>query len=282
MIVKYVSGSGNDTFVLNKGYDLAIKDCNPHKSAWIYESASQQFGEKITSFGKEILTLEITLKFRGTLDGMSENLNAFFEACETDVINMTQGALWFGDEYVRGWFIERESAASQEFYGWEQTTIFMAPYPFYIREAKRSFFPAGSETQEDPGAGLDYNYDYAYDYAADVDGTKIWSVDHFTSSEFKMIIYGPCEDPQININGHPYKVYASIEAGEYITIDSRNNTVIKHLANGTDLNIYDLRGKQQSIFDKIPSGDINIVWTAAFGFDLTLYLERGEPTWNLS
>ena len=40
--------------------------------------------------------------------------------------------------------------------------------------------------------------------------------------------------------------------------------------------------KNRTIFDKIPSGDLNIVWTAAFGFDLTLYLERGEPTWNLS
>lgn len=70
MIVKYVSGVNGKTFTLNKGYDLAIKECNPHTSAWTYESVSQQFGEKITSFGKEILEMDIRLKFRGTLDGI--------------------------------------------------------------------------------------------------------------------------------------------------------------------------------------------------------------------
>ena len=282
MIVKYVSGVNGKTFTLNKGYDLAIKECNPHTSTWTYESVSQQFGEKITSFGKEILEMDIRLKFRGTLDGISENLNQFFEECETDVINMVQGSLWFDGEYIRGWFIERESVASQEFYGWEQQLTFIAPYPFYIREEKRSFLPAGKDTEENTGTGLDYDYDYSYDYAAGAEGAKLWSIDHFASSEFQMIIYGPCENPKVNINGHPYEVFTSLEAGEYLTIDSRSNTVIKQRTNGTDQNIYDLRGKKQTVFDKIPSGDLNIVWTAAFGFDLILYLERGEPTWNLS
>ena len=280
MIVKYVSGANKKTFVLNKGYDLAIKVCNPHASAWTYESAAQQFGEKITSFGKDVLALDIELKVRGTLDGISENLNDFFEECETDVINMTQGALWFDDEYLSGWFIERESVPSQEFYGWEQTITFMAPYPFYIREETGNFYPAGSGSGSQ--AGLDYNYDHNYDYAADSDGIRSWYIDHYAPSEFKMTIYGPCENPQVNINGYPRQVFTTLEANEYLIVNSRDNTVVKYLANGNTINLYDLRQKTQSIFEKIPSGNLNVAWSAAFGFDITLYVERSEPTWNLS
>ena len=65
-----------------------------------------------------------------------------------------------------------------------------------------------------------------------------------------------------------------------MVINSRNNTVTKYRSNGTTLNIYDLRAKEESVFKKMPYGSVNVNWSGAFGFTITLFLERGEPIWN--
>ena len=94
-----------------------------------------------------------------------------------------------------------------------------------------------------------------------------------------MTIYGPCENPRILINGYPRQIFTSLESNEYLVIDSRDSTVIKHLANGTTVSVYNSRQFQPSIFEKIPSGLLSIDWTGLFGFDVTLFLERSEPKW---
>ena len=71
------------------------------------------------------------------------------------------------------------------------------------------------------------------------------------------------------------RFFDSLEVNEYMVINSRNNTVIKYRSNGTTLNIYDLRAKEQSIFKKIPPGKVSLNWWGAFGFTLTLYLQKG-------
>ena len=63
-------------------------------------------------------------------------------------------------------------------------------------------------------------------------------------------------------------------------IDSRNNKVIKYAANGTQQDLYDMRAKQESVFDPIDPGNVRVVWSGGFGFDLTLYCERSEPRWK--
>lgn len=60
-----------------------------------------------------------------------------------------------------------------------------------------------------------------------------------------MTIYGPCANPRIIIAGQVYQVYDTLEAHEYIVVDSRKKTIIKRLANGTEQNIF-IR-KQQAI-----------------------------------
>ena len=277
--VKYITGYDKKEFVLNDSYELAIKECNPHFSEWTYEEIKQRLGIKVSSFGKDPIELDMVFKFRGSENEISNNMNEFFEACEMDVIEMTPGKLCFNDEYLNGYFISHETESASEFYGYEHTASFLAPYPFYIKDATRNFYP---DSTGQPGEvdGLDYNYDYAYDYTGDPSGNRTWTIDHFTESEFEMTIYGPCENPRILIDGYPYEVFDSLEANEYIVINSRNNTVTKHRSNGTTVNIYDLRAKEQSIFKKIPAGKVNLNWSGTFGFALTLYLERGEPTWN--
>ena len=127
---------------------------------------------------------------------------------------------------------------------------------------------------------MDYEYDYQYDYTSQKIGTSDWYIDHYQPSEFEMTIFGPCVNPRILIDGYPYEVFDTLENNEYIVIDSRQNSVIKHLSNGTVQDLYDLRAKEESVFEPIPSGYLNLSWSGLFGFEITLYIERGEPRWK--
>ena len=107
--------------------------------------------------------------------------------------------------------------------------------------------------------------------------------DHYGECDFKMIIYGPCTNPVIRINGHAYEVAAALYAGEYILIDSRDHTVYRYLIDGRKQNLFNQRNKESDLFQKVPAGRCAVLWNAAaFGFDLILFQERSEPAWNLS
>lgn len=276
MIVKYISAQ-NETFVLNKGYDCSIKSCEAYESKWIYESVKLQYGLNITSFGKEPIVLPIVLKYQGTRQNVDTNLENFFRACEADIINMTPGQLWIGDQYLNGYFIQRSTVNVSEYYGREQTLSFLSPYGFWLHQEKRSFFSQAEDSSA--SAGLDYDYDYNYDYATEAGSGVQWYIDHFASSDFEMVIYGPAVNPLININTHAYQIFDTLEPGEYAVINSENNTVVKHRTNGTQKNIFDLRSKEESIFEPIPGGENIFNWNGSFGFDITLFLERSEPKW---
>lgn len=97
-----------------------------------------------------------------------------------------------------------------------------------------------------------------------------------------MIIYGPCVDPRVAINGHIYQVYATLDENDYLKINSRENSVVQYLANGTQRDLYDYRVKiTGSLFEPITPGNVRVVWSGEFGFDLTLYCERSEPRWKI-
>ncbi len=88
-----------------------------------------------------------------------------------------------------------------------------------------------------------------------------------------MDIYGPVVNPRVMVNGYPYIVYATIAEGETLTIDSIKKTVMCG-----ERNLFDARNKKQSVFEKIPSGNLALTW-GNFKFKLTLYEERSEPKW---
>ena len=52
---------------------------------------------------------------------------------------------------------------------------------------------------------------------------------------------------------------------------------MKTTAGGQKINAFDLRNKEESVFEQIPPGKLALDWSGTFGFDLTLYEERSEP-----
>lgn len=126
---------------------------------------------------------------------------------------------------------------------------------------------------------LDYPIEYDYDFYKGANGAETIARDFPFAADFKMDIFGPAASPAVYINGHEYGIDYTIDAGAYATIDSRNNTVILTQADTTKTNIFDYRKKDSNVFAEIPGGTLSVIWSGEFGFDLTIFEERSEPTW---
>ncbi len=270
--VIYKASSGNSYNLQTNG--KWIREANYHAWAYTPNGTDLQFGKRVSSFGKEPATYKTVLTFHGTAISRAAQIAKLHEEFENDIRAMQTGQLIWGDWYVDCYIIA--SSTNPANCDWTENEIEVyCPNPFWIKQEERSF-----TKQEEPPIVqdfLDYDYDFDYDYFLGAIGTERWIRSFPFSAEFRMIIYGPVSNPRITINDYPYQINDALEATEYMIIDSRENTVMKQLANGTAISIFDKRNKAQSVFEQIPGGTLTINWTGLFGFDLIIYDERSEP-----
>lgn len=277
MILKYIASSGNEYNLNSDG--IRTKKANYHKWDWGVSGTTLQYGLRVSDFTRKPVTYETNLIMTGSYMQRKTILEALHDDFELDVRNKKLGRIVWGDYYI-DCYITMSSTYPDENNLWTDNDITIyCPYPFWIKEETRIFMP-----QEAPGEQpyLDYEFDYEYDYSYGTPGIAIWQTNFPFTSEFKMTVFGPVSDPRILINGYPYQFFDTLEETEYVVIDSRSNTITKHLANNSSVNIFDLRNKTESIFEPIPAGTLTFNWSGAFGFDLTLFEERSEPRWIIS
>lgn len=134
------------------------------------------------------------------------------------------------------------------------------------------------ELAEYQGASaLDYPYDFPYDLASPRI-TKYVNNRNVVAADFIMLIYGPCVNPAVYINGHLYQVNVTLYTGEYLEINSKAKRIIKVKADGEEINCFYLRNKDSYIFQKIVPGQQAVV-KDGFGIKLTILEERSEARW---
>lgn len=124
-----------------------------------------------------------------------------------------------------------------------------------------------------------YPFDYSYDYAVAVNG-RIINCDSVGNNEFRLLIYGQAVNPSISIGGHTYAINGEIDAGETLLIDSISKTITLTTKTGSNINWYDKRNRDSYIFEPIKPGNNSVLWSGAFGFDLTVIEKRSEPRWT--
>lgn len=138
-----------------------------------------------------------------------------------------------------------------------------------------------------PYEWLDYSYDYSYDYSENPKPDEVTTNDYMPSA-IKLVVFGPVENPAVTIGGNLYQVDVTVPAGGYLLVDGLAKTVALVTANGTVTNVFDkaVRGSGEDsgsyIFQPLPVGTSEVVWTRLFGFDVYYYDEEGEPPWALS
>lgn len=272
--LQYVASSGNVYNLKSDG--IRTKKANYHKWNWGVNGTTLQYGIRVSDFNRKPATYETELIFTGSYNMRKTICESLHEDFELDVRKKTMGKIIWGDYYIDCYITASSTYPdTNDVYTDNEITIY-APYPFWVHEETKSFSP---QEEIQGQTFLDYPYGYKYDYYF-IPGFMDWIRDFPFESEFKMVIYGPCANPQVTINGYLYKVFDTLGDNEYIVIDSRSNTVFKYTSSNLKINIFDQRNKQQSVFKQIPGENLTLNWPGNFGFDLTLFEERSEPRWD--
>lgn len=269
--ITYIASSGN-TYDLMADRAIRTKDANYHKWTWGAVGPALQFGQNVTGFIRDPALYETRLMFLGTFAANKSQIEALHEDFELDLISKRPGRIIWGEYYIDCYITTSSTYPDDSNRTVNDIEIFV-PYPFWIKDITRSFYVQSGASE----SGLDYPYDYPFDYAHDSSGSESWATGTALPSEYTMQIYGPVTDPMVSIGGVTIGVYATLSSGEYITIDSRTHTVTKTGQDGEKTDLFDYRVKTSSIFDRIPGGTLEIIWSGLFGFDLTLHTERSEP-----
>lgn len=275
--VIYKASSGNQYNLKTNG--IWIQEANFHKWEWNARGTELQFGQRVSSFGKESSTYTTTLIFHGTAVQRAKQIAKLHEEFEADIRAMKPGRIIWGNWYADCYILASSTDPAR--CDWTQNEIgIFCPNPFWVKEEKKSF--TKQDAPPSTQSFLDYEFDYEYDYYLGAIGNERWVRSFPFAAQFKMSIYGPVSNPRVAINGYPYQINDTLEGTEYLVINSRDNTVIKYLANNTSVSIFDKRNKEQSVFEMIPGGTLSINWTGLFGFDLLIYDERSEPVNEVS
>ena len=268
-----------------KRYDLMadtlrIKDANFHSYSWMRDTAARRYGEKVSRFTKDAQEYQTTLYITGK--DRDARIQAMHEDFERDIVTKTPGKLHWKDSYI-ACFITASSTFPSEAKAWtcNDVTIY-CPYPFWTEERSFSWRPI---ERDDSYPFLDYAYDLEYDFAFRPRAVNVIETGHYAESPFKMIIYGPCVNPSVTISGNTYAVNVTVEAGGHLVIDSRADTplgwqVYLRSAAGGVQNVFNARNPEYPILKPIPGGNPTIEYSQEYGVDLTLYIERSEPSWS--
>lgn len=288
-----------------------IKSWNPQNYAWDYEYTEADVGGNISRFQRALKESEITVAVHSNhKERRAKDVNALFEAVETDVLAKTPGKLFLNGQYLLCYFIANEKAIEGSIKN-TMTVKFkiVSEYPFWCKdeifhfkanptdrmmnrdkpstddtdhaEYRRSFpfdFPFDLKSEYRRTAKYPL-FKFPFDFNKNMTAVKLIN-EHYSSCDFKMIIYGSCREPSIWVDDHLYQVKISLFDGEYLVVDSRKKTVIKYGNNGVTTNCFNFRNKESHLFEKISSGYHQVKWNMLFGFDLILFKERSEPLWT--
>lgn len=245
-------------------------------SKWGYESiALLSGGSKIKKFFREMRSIPLTLSIDATDDDTYvQAVNHFHDATDIDVINSNPGRLYVGDYYLLGFFVD--TTVDEWEYGiscQDRELNFLVPNPVWRKDVEYRFFPIWNVGEYEY---LDMPYDMLYDLYPDASYQTV-NNKYDKACEFTMTIQGPVSNPSIIIGNHLYEVLANVYDGEYMLIDSEQGTVKRITNNGTEINLYNSRNKQSSLFQKIPPGMSSVSWNQTFNFNIILHQERSEP-----
>lgn len=252
---------------------------------WGYNATNTgKRGGHISSFFRDVAEIEAEICIHSlNNDGFAKALNLFFDTVEADISANKPGRL----ELPGKWYLPCYIIASSENL-WRQgikTDLkhvkIVSEYPWWCLDVAYSF---GANYKTDEGGQgeygfLDYPIDYAIDYTVSAT-VKIVNNEGIEPASFRLVMYGPVEDPMVKIGGNQYRVETQVGAAEWVTIDSRDRTVLHHTAAGIDLPAFNNREKAHSVFTPIPEG-MNHVTEANCFFDITLYVGRSAPIWIL-
>lgn len=285
---KYISSTGQEFDLLTM--KTLTSSCNAFNYAFEPITFEKKFGSKIYGFNMKSKAIEMTLYFFGR--DRVQRINELLAAFDSDILNETPGTLVCNGYSIQGFCVEMADASpNSSNLLWDSfKRKFICPYPFWTKEESFTFFQDSEEevkfsnikdyadangTVSEDGVA-DYPRDLMYnpDKKATLDNTET-----YVGSEWKLVINGAADHPHITIGDMQIELDLEIRAHQFLTIDSREKTVILTDEGGAEHNRYGYRDVAVDIFKKIPRGLVPVSWIGDFSFSVTLYDERTAPVW---
>lgn len=262
----------NEKLEFGKG-SLFVNENDLRDFAWEISTKNN----RISGFKKGIVqkTIPVILKCETEAEGIQLR-NTIFEVFEKDVITEQHGKIQIGDYYLRCFITgskKTEYLLSRKYM--VVTLTVQTDHPEWIKETTTNH----NLSEEESGGFLDFPYDFQFDFKNPNIKT---SINNFglVPCDFIMTIRGNVVNPTLYIGNHKYSVSVTVEEGEHLTIDSKNKTIVLTKANNEKVNCFSKRDRDSYIFEKIPTGTVDISSTINdLKFTMTLLEERSEPKW---
>lgn len=261
---------------------IKLKDAQLHKYEWNPETVKYKFGELLQTFTKDAQVFPATFKVFGSVGDRMEKLNDFHDATEHDIFLTQPGILEVDGYQIECYIIESDTIAPDNDAAETTNEVSIyCPFPFWIKETKYEIEATGQIEVVD---GLDFDFDLPCDLG--VSGyRKTITFDTTIPLDFRLVIYGPCANPAIYINGHLYEVDITVPTNATLTISSiekndREKAVFLTYPSGNTTSALYARNRDSYIFEPIQGAGNIIVSTAQeLRFDLYLIEKRSEPKW---
>lgn len=250
---------------------------------WSFESTSNYgaAGGKITAFTKSVEKKKLNI----TVFGQSELIyrkavDALADAIEYDVVNLTPGKLYVNGSYVECYIkgVKPDEWVS----GCDMLNvelILAVEYPFWLKEREYIFYKTGQISKNN------YRYPLRYPWRYPNGQTKgVIYQSHIKPCDFILTFNGPAVNPSVEIGNKTYGIMGDLGEAEYVVIDSRAGTLRKYLNNtekSVYQNMYDVRTRDNDIYEKLSRGTLHVTWTGEFRFSIIVIEERSLPRWNL-
>lgn len=243
-----------------------------------YEWSVTQKNNKVSALERTMRTLKLPIVIMCATEeeGIAAR-NKLHEVVEKDVLAMQHGRIIIGDYYFRCFVtksLKKEYLLSKRYMRVELSLT--SDYPYWVKETT---IPFSIVTEKEESDFLDYSFDYPVDFTTKLQSTQLDNPG-FVGSNFRLIVYGACNNPTIAIGGHVYCVNCAVEDGEFLTVDSSSKKIYLTSKTGYVTNKFNNRNRDSYIFEKIPAGTNAVAWNGDFGFDVILLEERSEPKWT--
>lgn len=265
--IKYVNHL-NEVYLFGEN-NVFVSENDLRNFAWVYDT----YNLKVSNLRKQISTKKIPVKFLGS--NRYTAMNDLLTLTEKDIINEVYGKLYVGDWYIEGYFVGGQYSSYTDNNVSELQLNFVTVSSAWIKPSLYNYRTDGYETE----SGLGYPYGYPYAYRSRLNIKQIVN-NFYKPANFKMIIYGPINNPQITIGGHAYSVNCAVSNNEYLAIDSIAKTIMLTKSDGSKVNKFNSRDVESYIFQPIPHGVSPMSTNSEFDFDITLLEERSVPVWT--
>ena len=261
--------------VFEFGKDGIYVDTNTlHDYEWTVTKKNEQISALTRKIAKRKLPVKIVCSSEAA--GIAAR-NKLFEIAEKDVLAMKHGQIICGGYYFKCFITASKKNSYQVSERLMDVTLTVTTdQPYWVKESTVVF---GIFAEDSLSGNLDHPYDYPFDFYSTMQNRMVTNTG-FAASNFRLIIYGACSNPAITIAGHTYKVNCTVNAGEYLTIDSVSKKIYTTAQDGAVVNHFNSRSREAYIFEKIQPGSHEVSWNGEFGFDVILLEERSEPKWT--